>query len=183
MTLHPSRFRSLALTLGALSFAYVAGCHTEEPRSPSVGLTNAVNPPTAPDLGRGAPRGEMETLYNIWIGDPIQNLCKGPSPFFEFNASETAPSEHPTMQTLATCMTEGPLKGRSIRLVGHTDPRGSSASNDRLGLKRAERVKRYLVSRGVEPGRIDVGTAGETNAHATPAEWPKDRRVEIQLAE
>ncbi len=158
----------------------VAGCHVQEPGSPTPGLTKPIDPPKPPDLGRGAPRGSAEVSYNIWLGS-VQDVCQGPSPFFEFDSSKADASEQPTMQTLATCMVNGPLKGKSIRLVGHTDPRGSAEYNQRLGLERAQRVKRYLVAHGVDAVRVDAESAGEEEASKAPASWPKDRRVEVRL--
>jgi outer membrane protein OmpA-like peptidoglycan-associated protein len=38
-------------------------------------------------------------------------------------------------------MRKGPLSGRSIRLLGHTDPRGTEAYNEQLRLERAANVK------------------------------------------
>jgi outer membrane protein OmpA-like peptidoglycan-associated protein len=68
-------------------------------------------------------------------------------------------------------------------LVGHTDPRGTAEYNDKLGLDRAERVKRYLVTNGVDTGRVLTSSVGESEASASPQDWAKDRRVEIQLAQ
>lgn len=41
-----------------------------------------------------------------------------------------------------------------IIAIGHTDRLGGTAYNQRLSVKRAEAVKSYLVSQGVEPNRI-----------------------------
>lgn len=123
---------------------------------------------------------EVHALYNIWLGE-VKDICQGPSPFFEFDSAKTDADDQPTMQTLASCMVGGALKGRSIRLIGHTDPRGSAEYNDKLGLERAEHVKRYLVAHHVEPARVVVESAGEEDASKAPAQWPKDRRVEIRL--
>jgi outer membrane protein OmpA-like peptidoglycan-associated protein len=160
----------------------VGGCHILEPESPVVGLTKPVNPPEPPDLGRSADRTHVNQLYNLWLGDSIRSLCSGPAPFFEFD-SASAKGAHPTMQTLVNCMLDGPLKGKSIELIGHTDPRGSVDYNDKLGLERAERVKRYLVTNGIDTDRIRVSSVGEKEASSAPQDWGKDRRVEIQLAE
>ncbi|CAN5897568.1 hypothetical protein BH11MYX4_BH11MYX4_24100 [soil metagenome] len=168
-----------------LALAAVVSCTAlaacQEPASPDVGLTKAVSPPQPPDLGRGASRAEVREFYHIWLAE-AQDVCKGPPPFFEFDSAKADGDEQPTMQTLATCMVSGPLKGRSIRLIGHTDPRGSANYNDKLGLQRAEQVKRYLTAHGVDPARVAVESAGEGEASKAPAEWPKDRRVEIRLA-
>lgn len=42
----------------------------------------------------------------------------------------------------------------SILVEGHTDNKGSDAYNYQLSLKRAESVRQYLVSRGIEASRI-----------------------------
>ncbi len=178
--------RNAALSSGFLalvivtSAAVVAGCHEPEPTSPSVGLTKAVAPPKMPDLGRGAPRSSADTLYSVWVGDAIAHMCSGPAPFFEFDSAD-AKKDQPTMQMLANCMIDGPLRGKTIKLIGHTDPRGSVGYNDKLGLERAEKVRTYLVAHGVEIGRVQTDTVGEDEANAAPEKWKTDRRVEIQL--
>lgn len=171
--------------LGALlllTSATLVGCHSPEPESPSAGLTNAVAPPTPPNLGRGAPRVTVEGGYSMYVAEPVRRVCSGTVPFFEFDSSDTRDRDQPTMQSLADCMVSGPLRGKSIKLVGHTDPRGTADYNERLGLERAERVKRYLVTHGVDANRVDVGSVGEEAASPEAKDWAKDRRVEIQLA-
>jgi peptidoglycan-associated lipoprotein len=125
---------------------------------------------------------EGNVLYNLWLGEGVRSLCSGPAPFFQFD-SASATGSQPTMQTLVNCMLSGALKGKAIRLIGHTDPRGSAQYNDKLGMERAERVKRYLVTNGVEADRIQTASVGEEEASGAPQDWPKDRRVEIQLAQ
>jgi peptidoglycan-associated lipoprotein len=158
------------------------GCHWTEPESPVVGLTKPLDPPQPPDLGHSPDRMEGDVLYSLWLGDAVRSLCSGPAPFFQFDSSSTVASQ-PTMQTLVNCMLSGPLKGKTIRLIGHTDPRGSAQYNDKLGMERAERVKRYLVTNGVGGDRIQTSSVGEEEASAAPQDWPKERRVEIQLAQ
>lgn len=174
-----SRFLGLLLVTAA---ATVTACHPSEPTSPEVGLRKPVDPPKMPDLGRGAPRASQDTLYSVYVGDALVRSCSGPAPFFSFDSSDAAAKDQPTMQMLSNCMIDGPLKGKSIQLIGHTDPRGSANYNDKLGLERAERVRRYLVTHGVSPTRVAVETVGEDEARDTPKDWPKDRRVEIRLA-
>ena len=178
MEAQSSRFLAVLLVTAAAS---VTACHPTEPTSPDVGLTKAVVPPKMPDLGRGAPRAHEDVLYSVWVGDALSHMCSGPAPFFEFDSSD-AKKDQPTMQMLTNCMIDGPLRGKSIKLIGHTDPRGSVGYNDKLGLERAQRVKNYLITHGVSETRVTAETVGAGEARATPADWPKDRRVEIQLA-
>ena len=169
--------------LGALAItaaASGAACHAEEPTSPVAGLTRPVDPPKMPDLGRGASRNSQDTLYRVFVGDALAHSCSGPAPFFEFDSNDPK-KDQPTMQMLANCMIDGPLKGKTIKLIGHTDPRGTEAYNDKLGLERAGRVKQYLVTHGVNDNRVQVDSVGEDDARESPDKWKKDRRVEIQL--
>lgn len=179
-----ARFRFTMKTKALLGFLVVAGmaaCRSTAPQSPETGLTNAVQTPQPPDLGRGATRVKAEGAYHVFVADPVRNVCSGSVPFFDFDSSDTRGADQPTMQTLADCMIKGPLAGKSIKLVGHTDPRGAVGYNEKLGLERADRVKEYLVTHGVDASRVQVESAGETQASAEPKDWPKDRRVEVQL--
>jgi outer membrane protein OmpA-like peptidoglycan-associated protein len=42
-------------------------------------------------------------------------------------------------------------------------------------------VKHYLVTRGVDASRVQIGSVGETEASQSPNDGPKDRRLEIHL--
>jgi OOP family OmpA-OmpF porin len=71
-----------------------------------------------------------------------------------------------------------------IIVVGHTDNVGSTAANQRLSLQRAEAVKKYLVSKGIEPNRIYTEGKGPSQPIAdnrTPEGRAKNRRVEIEV--
>jgi OOP family OmpA-OmpF porin len=51
----------------------------------------------------------------------------------------------------------GKVKGVALEVIiaiGHTDPIGALAYNQKLSVRRAEAVKAYLVSKGIEPNRI-----------------------------
>jgi len=82
---------------------------------------------------------------------------------------------------------------QSIKVIGHTDPTGSVALNDRLSRHRAEEVKRYLVEHGVNPDRVTAEGVGssmpmviERDCARLPraqkvACYQPDRRVEIEV--
>ncbi|MEO7109476.1 MAG: OmpA family protein [Polyangiaceae bacterium] len=172
--------------LAAVFCLAVAGCNTttpqSQPQSPTAGLTRPVDPPKNPDLGHYQSRTEVDALYNLWLAPSIMSVCAGPSPFFSYDSSKPDTQSQPTMQNLVDCMRTGPLVGKTIVLIGRTDPRGSEEYNLKLGKERAERVKKYLVSNGADPQRVVTDSIGKQDAHADPADWPADRRVQITLA-
>ncbi len=68
--------------------------------------------------------------------------------------------------------------------VGHTDSVGTSAYNQKLSLRRAEAVKAYLISKGVEASRIYTEGKGETQPAAdnkTAEGRSKNRRVTVEV--
>jgi OmpA-OmpF porin, OOP family len=68
--------------------------------------------------------------------------------------------------------------------IGHTDSVGSDAYNQKLSVKRAESVKAYLVSKGVEPNRVYTEGKGEKQpvaSNSTKDGRQKNRRVEIEV--
>lgn len=68
--------------------------------------------------------------------------------------------------------------------VGHTDAIGTDAYNQKLGLRRAEAVKAYLVSQGIEKNRVYTDSKGERQPIATnktAAGRAQNRRVEIEV--
>jgi outer membrane protein OmpA-like peptidoglycan-associated protein len=73
-----------------------------------------------------------------------------------------------------------------VRIIGHTDSTGSDAVNNPLSINRAAAVRDYLVTRGVDPGRIIIDGRGSREPiadNSTEAGRAKNRRVEIFLAE
>lgn len=65
-----------------------------------------------------------------------------------------------------------------LRIIceGHTCDIGSSESNIRVGQKRADAAKAYLVEQGIAPERIDTQSKGETNPIA-PNTSEENRRL------
>jgi OOP family OmpA-OmpF porin len=71
-----------------------------------------------------------------------------------------------------------------IVAVGHTDSKGSDASNQKLSVRRAEAVKAYLVSKGIEKNRVYTEGKGSKQPVAdnkTAEGRAKNNRVEIEV--
>jgi outer membrane protein OmpA-like peptidoglycan-associated protein len=75
-------------------------------------------------------------------------------------------------------------KVAEVAVIGHTDRVGPLEYNDTLSLKRAERVRRDFVDRGIPTGSINVAGRGEREpvvATADEVSEPRNRRVEINV--
>ncbi len=71
-----------------------------------------------------------------------------------------------------------------IKVVGYTDSVGTDAYNQQLSIRRANAVKDYMVSEGVDPGIIDAKGMGEADpvaSNKTAAGRAENRRVEISV--
>ena len=102
--------------------------------------------------------------------------------FFDFNKSVLKPEAKAKLDDLT-----GKLKGITLEViiaVGHTDAIGSDAYNQKLSVRRAESVKAYLVTKGIEPNRIYTEGKGKKQPVAdnkTAEGRAKNRRVEIEV--
>lgn len=71
-----------------------------------------------------------------------------------------------------------------IVVIGHTDRVGTTARNDALSLRRAERVREELIRAGVEATRIRVEGRGDREPLVPTANQvaePLNRRVEVNV--
>jgi outer membrane protein OmpA-like peptidoglycan-associated protein len=79
------------------------------------------------------------------------------------------------------------VKSRAVPdviVVGHTDTTGTAPNNVRLGLKRANMMRDFLVKAGLDPSVIDVTSHGEADPLVPTADdvnEPRNRRVEITV--
>ena len=73
-----------------------------------------------------------------------------------------------------------------VSVEGHTDAMGSDAYNQALSERRAQAVKRYLVSAGVDASRLETMGYGESQPVAsndTEDGRAMNRRVELNVLE
>jgi outer membrane protein OmpA-like peptidoglycan-associated protein len=131
-----------------------------------------------PDIGRYASRVESETDM-VYVPLEVERACAGLDPKFPFDSSRVAVGTR-SLVTLSGCMKSGALSNRTMRLIGHADVRGSDEYNDRLGLRRAEAVKLFLMKTGIPSGRLLTETRGKRDAKVTPS--GSDRRVDFEIA-
>lgn len=181
--------RSLpALLLTAASLAACGGEPAPAARPPSAAGPAAMpllfGSPAAPAAGSDA-KADDGTRGSVRISDAIVKACGAvPTASFDFDSSAVSTSAQTAFVALARCFTSGPLTGRSVRLVGHTDNRGEVNYNIGLGQRRAGSVGNLLRGAGLPTGRIVESSAGEFEATGEDeAGWARDRRVDVALAD
>jgi len=109
------------------------------------------------------------------VRDAIQDLE------FEFGKSSIKASSYPSLNRVAEMLRS---KGFSLKLGGHTDNVGSAERNMALSKDRAESVKQYLVSQGVNPSKVEAvgyGAGQPIASNKTAAGRQKNRRVEFTI--
>lgn len=98
---------------------------------------------------------------------------------FEFNEATLTSDARSRLEAIADCIKKQNLK---LRLEGHADERGTEEYNLQLSNRRAESVKRYLVTLGVSGGALDTVGYGENRPAETGSNesaWAANRRVEF----
>jgi len=103
---------------------------------------------------------------------------------FEPNRSALKPAATVLLDKVAVVLRGQPQL--ELRIVGHTDSKGSAAGNDALSLDRAASARDWLVARGLSPVKTAVAGRGSRDPVASnddEAGRAANRRVEILIGE
>ena len=101
---------------------------------------------------------------------------------YDFDKATLKPEGQATLDKIARDLSK--IKLEVIIAVGNTDSVGSDAYNMALGQRRAQSVKAYLVSKGVDGSRIYTESKGKSNpvaSNATAEGRAKNRRTDIEV--
>jgi len=101
---------------------------------------------------------------------------------FDFDKSVLKPLGKATLDGLVERINGISLE--VVIVVGHTDSVGTDAYNQKLGQRRADAVKAYLVSKGIDSKRVYTESRGEKQPVAdnkTSKGRERNRRVEIEV--
>ena len=111
-----------------------------------------------------------------------QKVTYAADAFFDFDKSVLKPEGKAKLDDLTAKVKDINLE--VIIAVGHTDSVGSDAYNQKLSVRRAEAVKAYLVSKGIDKSRVYTEGKGEKQpvaSNKTADGRAKNRRVEIEV--
>jgi len=122
---------------------------------------------------------EADSLMRLKASMPENLLI-----YFEFNGTKFKPDPQ-TDNSIATFRAWlDKYQGSMLNVTGHTDLVGTPDYNNKLALKRAQVVGKYLEAQGINPDRIVTDSKGETEPAAdylTEEGRAKNRRTEISI--
>jgi len=124
--------------------------------------------------------GAGSTTATAAARPPVADFAANPNLqdiYFDFDKYDIRPGDAKTLDSNATW-----LKGNNnlVLIEGHCDERGTNEYNLALGERRAKATMNYLVSQGVQAGRITIISYGEERPICTEhneACWAKNRRA------
>ncbi len=193
-------FKAFAITLALLALVVAPACHPKPPMKvapsadtapvvppipPTVTTATAQNVPTETDFV--SPK--TDTIATDTLPNDIEELnrvaqARGyiQDAFFEFNDSTLTADAQSALTSSATWLKKNPQY--NLLIEGHCDERGTEQYNLALGDRRANQSKEYLVTLGIDSGRIRTVSYGEERPFDpghNEAAWAKNRRDHLVL--
>lgn len=107
--------------------------------------------------------------------------------FFDYDKADIKPESALELDKLIAILNENP--DIKVKVVSHTDERGSKAYNLKLSQKRADNTVNYLVENGIEASRLTSEGKGKTEpvndceSGCTDEEHEENRRSEFKVVE
>jgi peptidoglycan-associated lipoprotein len=117
--------------------------------------------------GAAAPGSQQDFVVNV--GDRV---------FFETDSSDLTIQARGTLDRQAQWLSR--YNRYAFTVEGHADERGTREYNFALGARRAETVRSYLASRGIEPSRMRTISYGKERPVAVCDDiscWSQNRRA------
>ena len=152
------------------------------PATAAVGCDGALEAPKAAPAPAAAPPAAAPAPAPAPAPVAAQKVTFAADAFFDFDKSVLKPEGRAKLDDLVS-----KIKGINLEViiaVGHTDSVGSVAYNQKLSVRRAEAVKAYLVSKGIERNRVYTEGKGKSQpiaSNKTAEGRAKNRRVEIEV--
>ena len=117
--------------------------------------------------GMATPGSQQDFVVNV--GDRV---------FFETDSTELTPQSRATLDKQAQWLTN--YSQYAFTVEGHADERGTREYNIALGARRAQTVRDYLTSRGIQANRMRTISYGKERPVAVCNDiscWSQNRRV------
>ena len=145
----------------------LAACSTPK-KTETAAAVSAPPPAAAPPAPPRGPAPDSLEYFNTVVGNMVH---------FDFDKYDVTAADQAILRGQATWLNQYPA--RTVTIEGHADERGTRESHLGLGDRRANSVKQYLVSLGVNASRLKTISYGkERPICVTSAEdcYAKNRR-------
>lgn len=178
--------KNLALMLAlSAAVAVLAGCASSAPVLPEPEIIEIATFPDADgDSIRDTEDSCEYTAKGVLIDSTGCELAIGPIPGLNFDGNDTSlkPQAEAILDRYVDALKRYPEL--VVGFEGHTDNRGTAASNIELSRERVLSVVRYIVAGGISADRLELFGFGESRplfANATAEGRLKNRRIEIKI--
>jgi peptidoglycan-associated lipoprotein len=154
MTVAIIGWRGFKLAAALAAGLALAACASSNPNTAAVGA------------GSAAPGSQQDFVVNV--GDRV---------FFETDSSELTPQARATLDKQSQWLQM--YNRYAFTVEGHADERGTREYNIALSARRAQTVRDYLASRGIEPNRMRTIAYGKERPVAVCDDiscWSQNRR-------
>ncbi len=186
--------KSIVLSSVVTALLVFSGCSSKEPAVDN--KTEEVSAPAAQEVQ--APVTETVSSESSVVSSTAENSStensaemtmsaiesKLPTIYFAFDKYNITPEMQARIDAAAELGKTDAAKSLNVKLEGNCDEWGSDEYNFALGLRRAEAVKKALVTDGIDASRISMVSYGKSNpvcTEHTKACWAKNRRVNFKL--
>lgn len=163
----------VALLATMVSLAFLGCPSSKQVTQSEVPVEEApVEPPPPPPREEPRPEPPRETPRPLVLG----NIN------FDYDKFELTPTARSILSEHATALRNRPEA--NVRIAGHCDERGTIEYNLALGEKRANSVRNYLISLGVEGSRLSTISYGKErplDSRSNEQAWAQNRRAEFVI--
>jgi len=131
-------------------------------------------------LTRGIGVGSPTSAEEVPALEPVKTASVTAT--FELNSAELTGEAQTLLETVAEALNSQDLSAQCFQLAGHTCDLGDDAYNMDLSRRRADSVREFLVSLGVDENRLVTTGYGETSPlvpNQTEVDREKNRRVDL----
>jgi len=173
-------FKNAWILLVALVFA--TACATQEQAQPVPAPEQPRQVPPPPPKPEPKPEAKPEPKPEAKPKPVAEKVTFAADVLFDFDKSVVKPEGRSKLDDLASKVQNINLE--VVIAIGHADSIGTDEYNQKLSVRRAEAVKAYLVSKGVETNRIYTEGKGEKQpvaSNKTKEGRAKNRRTEIEV--
>jgi len=136
--------------------------------------------PPAPVV-RKNPNPDLSASSSSNVGRNIDLTEALETIYFDYNLAHIREDSKTVLSQIAEIMASD--GEQTLEIEGHCDARGSTEYNLHLGERRARSVRKYLVTQGVSPRRLEIISYGEerpVDLGETESAHQKNRRAELK---